>query len=74
MVNHEMLVASAIWGLLGATLFLLWCIFGFFVRQIGLFSTIIESRRSQILRAFRWVWMLPLSIAFTMLVLAMIWD
>lgn len=74
MFNQEMLMASAIWGLLAGALFLLWCIFVFFVRQIGLFSTIIESRRSQIIRAFRWVWMLPLSIAFTILVLALIWD
>lgn len=74
MFNHEMLVASVIWGSLGAALFLLWCIFGFLVRKVGLFSVTIESRSAQILRAFRWIWLLPLNIAWIALILALIWD
>ena len=72
MFNHEMLMASAIWGSLGATLFLIWCFFGFLVRKVGLFSVTIESRRAKILSAFSWVWMLPLHIAWITLALALV--
>ncbi|MBF7731116.1 hypothetical protein [Pseudomonas sp. N040] len=74
MFNHEMMMASGIWGFLGAALFLLWCFLGFLVQKVGLFSATIESRRSQILSAFRWVWLLPMHIAWIALILALVWN
>ncbi|PCD00954.1 hypothetical protein [Halopseudomonas pelagia] len=74
MFNHEMLMASAIWGCLALALLLLWGCLAFVLQKIGLFSNTIAQRQSRILIAFRWVWLLPMNIALITLVLAFVWD
>ena len=74
MFNHEMLMASAIWGCLALALLLLWGCLAFVLQKVGLFSDIIAQKHSGILSAFRWVWLLPMNIALIAFVLAFVWD
>jgi hypothetical protein len=74
MLNQDMLTAAVIWGLLSLLLLLLWACLGFVLQKIGLFSDTIAQRRTTILSAFRWVWLLPLHITWIILVLAVVME
>jgi hypothetical protein len=73
MLNHDLLMASLIWGFISVWLLFLWGCLSFLLRKIGLFSDTIEQRRTRIVSAFRWAWMLPMHIAWIILALALVW-
>ena len=74
MANQGMLEAAAIWAGLSLWLLILWGGLHLALGCVGRFSDTIEQKRGRIVRAFRWVWLLPLQIAGVILALAFVWD